>query len=76
VRAGADFARAIAVRRVEHGLPTALVTDPAAGHRLVLPGEQPATGGQAMARGGSPEADAQLGALLWPHLARALRLAP
>jgi uncharacterized protein len=39
---------------------------------VVLPGERPVTGGMRMARGGTPEADRELGELLWPHLARVL----
>ena len=34
----------------------------AAGHRAVLPGEEPKTAGQGMARGGTEEADRELGA--------------
>jgi uncharacterized protein len=66
------FARMITDRRRAHGLATTLVTHPRAGHRVVLPGEQMVTGGMRMARGGTPEADRQLGALLWPHLRRVL----
>jgi uncharacterized protein len=63
-----SFAERIVGRRAAAGLDTALVTHEAAGHRVVLPGETPATGGQRMARGGSPEADAELGRRAWPHL--------
>ena len=71
---GADFARAVAARRGEHGLETTVVTHPQAGHRAVLPGEPPVTGGQAMARGGTASADAELGRQAWPAVAQALRL--
>ncbi len=71
---GADFARAIAARRFDHGLTTHVVTHPSAGHRTILPGEQPVVAGAEIARGGTPEADAELGALVWPVLARLLRL--
>jgi pimeloyl-ACP methyl ester carboxylesterase len=54
--------------------PVSLVTHPEAGHRTVLPGEAPVQGGQQMLRGGSPEADAQLGAMAWPEILHALRL--
>ena len=73
---GADFARAVASRREQHGLPTTVVTHPEAGHRVVLPGEAAVSGGMAMARGGTPAADAELGALAWPAVATALRLEP
>jgi dienelactone hydrolase len=62
------FAREILDRRRISGLPTRLVTSPAAGHRVILPGEPVATGGQRMARGGSEPADRALGEQLWPHL--------
>ncbi len=71
---GAQFARMVADRRATHGLLTTVVTPDKAGHRAVFPGEQPVTGGRVMARGGSPEADADLGALAWPHVTNALRL--
>ncbi len=70
----ADFARALARRRAQHGLDTTLVVHPEAGHRVVLPGEARVRRGQAMARGGSDESDAALGTAAWPHVMRALRL--
>ena len=63
-----DYARAIAACRSTVGRTTRIVTEPDAGHRLILPGELVATGGQRMARGGSEAADRALGAKLWPHL--------
>jgi uncharacterized protein len=75
VWASGDFARAIARRRSEHGLPTTLLTHPRAGHRTVLPGESTPVGGMRMRRGGTPEADAELGALAWRELVRLLPLA-
>lgn len=71
---GADFARAVAARRRDHGLDTQVVTSPRAGHRTVLPGEPAVEAGAAMARGGDPSSDAQLGALVWPALVTMLRL--
>lgn len=71
---GADFARAVATRRLPSGPSTVVVTHPAAGHRVVLPGETPVERGVAMARGGTPGADAELGRDAWPHIAAALRL--
>lgn len=53
---------------------TTLIEHPGAGHRTVLPGEQAVTGGPAMSRGGSPEADAALGRLAWPVLVDVLAL--
>lgn len=49
---GADFARTIAARRAVHGLDSTVVTHPRAGHRVVLPGEEPAVGGPRLARAG------------------------
>ena len=46
-----DYAAAIAARREQHGLATAVVTDPDAGHRTVLPGEAVVEGGQRMRAG-------------------------
>lgn len=63
-----DFSEAVASRREAAGLATTVVRHPGAGHRVLLPGERPAPEGQAMARGGTDAADAELGALLWPHL--------
>jgi dienelactone hydrolase len=66
------FAERIAARRSSHHLPTTVVTHAPAGHRTVLPGEDPVSGGQRMARGGTPEADAELGARAWPAIRAAL----
>lgn len=63
-----EFAHAIADRRATAGRTTRIVTETGAGHRLILPGELVATGGQRMARGGSEVADRALGAQLWPQL--------
>lgn len=70
----ATFAEHIVRRRIEHGQHTTLVTHPRAGHRPILPGEGVVTGGQPVARGGTPQADAELGALLWPEMCEALGL--
>lgn len=66
------MSRAIESRRAERGLSTVLVTDPAAGHRTLLPGEEPVTGGVLMRRGGTTSADRRLGAEAWPHIAALL----
>jgi len=62
-----DFAEEIVARRDAAGLRTELVSHPRAGHRVVLPGEEPAPPSH-LVHGGTPEADAELGALVWPHL--------
>lgn len=64
-----DHADEVALRREQAGLATTVLTHPAAGHRLLLPGES-AGPPPRLAHGGTPEADAALGALLWPHLLR------
>ncbi|WP_081603821.1 acyl-CoA thioester hydrolase/BAAT C-terminal domain-containing protein [Microbacterium sp. UCD-TDU] len=68
------FARELVERRTARGLETTMITHPGAGHRLLLPGESVVTGGVTMARGGSPAADAELGALAWPQIVHALDL--
>ena len=72
----ADFARLVAARRADLGRATTVLTHARAGHRVVLPGEQPVSRGQVMARGGSPEADRELGQRVWTELVRVLRLRP
>lgn len=67
------FADAIARRRAAHGLPTEVLSSEGAGHRLVLPGEVPATGGTSMRRGGDETSDRALGARVWPRLRSLLR---
>lgn len=69
-----EAARAIEARRRVHGLDTMVITHPLAGHRTTLPGEQASPRGAVMARGGTPEADAELGALVWPVVVQVLRL--
>jgi len=66
-----DFADDIVARRSAAGLDTTLVSHPPAGHRVVLPGEQPPPPSH-LVHGGTPEADAALGALAWPHLEKLL----
>lgn len=69
-----ELAEQIVRRRTGAGLETVLVTHPEAGHRVVLPGEPAVRAGARMKRGGSPEADAELGRLAWPHLEQLLHL--
>ncbi|WP_460796955.1 alpha/beta fold hydrolase [Microbacterium sp. GXF0217] len=59
------FADAIVARRDAAGLTTHVLRHPLAGHRVLFPGEDAPTGGTRMARGGSPETDAELGAAAW-----------
>jgi dienelactone hydrolase len=72
----AAFTTAISQRRHAHGRSTTIVQHPDAGHRLLLPGEAPAAGGMHMARGGTPRADAALGAQAWPQISGVLGLDP
>lgn len=69
-------AEAIRYRRVEHGLPTTVVTDPGAGHRTILPGEHAAIGGMRMQRGGNDAADRRLGQRAWAHFSNLLSGVP
>ncbi|TCO48723.1 alpha-beta hydrolase superfamily lysophospholipase [Kribbella antiqua] len=62
-----EFAELIASQRAAR---TVIVAG--AGHRPLFPGEQPKSGGQWMARGGSDEADRELGALAWEDIRRVL----
>ncbi|MEU4293954.1 alpha/beta fold hydrolase [Kribbella sp. NPDC026596] len=65
-----EFAEQIVASRGDRA--TRVVTLPEAGHRVVLPGEQPKTAGQRMARGGSGDADRELGARAWDDVRRVL----
>ncbi|QSR25416.1 acyl-CoA thioesterase [Nocardioides aromaticivorans] len=68
-----EHARRIVARRASHGLPTSLVSDPAAGHRAILPGEPVVTAGMRMQRGGTEEADRRLGSAAWTAIKALLR---
>lgn len=68
-------ARAIEARRSAQGLPTTVVTHPDAGHRIILPGEEPVSGGRPMARGGTEAGDRALGHLAWREILRVLEAA-
>ncbi|MEU7893974.1 acyl-CoA thioester hydrolase/BAAT C-terminal domain-containing protein [Nonomuraea sp. NPDC049152] len=57
------FAEALAERRHVH-----IVSHPSAGHRPRFPGESPAQQSPSYLYGGSPHADAALGAAAWPHI--------
>ncbi|QMU97261.1 alpha/beta fold hydrolase [Microbacterium esteraromaticum] len=66
------FAREIVAARRPAGLMTTVIGHPDAGHRLLLPGEEPASGGVHMERGGTAAADAELGERAWPEILRVL----
>ncbi|MFJ3592693.1 acyl-CoA thioester hydrolase/BAAT C-terminal domain-containing protein [Streptomyces sp. NPDC090231] len=66
------YARELAARRRAAGLPVRLVTRADAGHRPRLPGEGAVPASGTFRHGGSPAADAALGAAAWPHIRRAL----
>lgn len=68
------FAASIRARRARAGLETSIVSHPRAGHRLLLPGEEPVAGGVSMARGGDQSAERELGAAAWPVIRAALSL--
>lgn len=70
------FARELADRReaaAGPGRPVEVVRHAGAGHRPRFPGEGPAPASTAFRYGGTPAADAELGALAWPHVLRVLR---
>ena len=68
------FARQIEDRRARHGLATTVLVHPEAGHRVRLPGEEAVADDGVMARGGTAEADAELGNALSQVLVRRLAL--
>jgi hypothetical protein len=68
-----DHSRRIIDRRADNGLSTLLVQHPLAGHRTLLPDEPVVSGGRAMARGGSTEADRELGERARPHVLELIR---
>ena len=70
------FAQEIAAARRSAGVVTTVVRHPDAGHRLLLPGEDPVAGGTRMVRGGSAAADAELGERAWPEILRVLGARP
>ncbi|MEU7071361.1 acyl-CoA thioester hydrolase/BAAT C-terminal domain-containing protein [Streptomyces narbonensis] len=66
------FAERLAERRRSAGAAVRLITRHDAGHRPRLPGEGRATPSPRFRYGGTPEADALLGAAAWPHILEAL----
>ena len=67
-----EWAPRLIERRARQGLSTRHVHHRLAGHRVLLPGEEPVAGGASMRRGGTPEHDAALGRQAWPEVARLL----
>lgn len=63
-----EYARELAARR-----PVRLIEADKAGHRPRLPGEGPAVASDRFRYGGTPAADAALGAQAWPDIVRVLR---
>ncbi|MEO5666267.1 MAG: acyl-CoA thioester hydrolase/BAAT C-terminal domain-containing protein, partial [Nocardioides sp.] len=62
------FAKQIADRRAKAGLETTKVLHAQAGHRAVLPGEEPAPLRADLPRGGTPSANAEHGAQILREL--------
>ncbi|WP_405607876.1 acyl-CoA thioester hydrolase/BAAT C-terminal domain-containing protein [Streptomyces sp. NBC_00076] len=67
------FAEQLARRRRSVGATVRLITRHDAGHRLRFPGESLAPASPRFRYGGTPEADARLGTVAWPHVLDALR---
>ncbi|MEU2433254.1 acyl-CoA thioester hydrolase/BAAT C-terminal domain-containing protein [Streptomyces sp. NPDC007861] len=67
------FAEQLARRRHASGSPVRLIARHDAGHRPRLPGESPLPASPRFLYGGTPEADALLGAAAWPHILSLLR---
>nr|WTB08285.1 acyl-CoA thioesterase [Streptomyces antimycoticus] len=67
------FAEQLAQRRRSGGATVRLIARHDAGHRPRLPGESRALASPHFQYGGTPEADALLGAAAWPHILNTLR---
>ncbi|MGW3262942.1 acyl-CoA thioester hydrolase/BAAT C-terminal domain-containing protein [Streptomyces sp. NPDC001056] len=67
------YAERLAARRRAAGAGVRLVARDDAGHRPLLPGEHLPPPAPRFRYGGTPEADALLGAAAWPHVLDALR---
>ncbi len=70
-----SHAESIVTTRTVAGQQVELVSSPAAGHRVVFPGETAVTPTGQFAHGGHAAADAELGARAWPRVLEVLRLA-
>ncbi len=71
-----SYAEELAARRSSAGRPVRIVGSADAGHRPRFPGESPPSEARPYLYGGSPEADASLGAAAWPHVLDILRIGP
>jgi alpha-beta hydrolase superfamily lysophospholipase len=72
-----EFADRIVTRRRRHDLPTRLLKNAGAGHRVLLPAEPRSASGEInLARGGTRQADDALGRQLWRELQHLLDLEP
>lgn len=60
--------------RAAAGVETIVLVDPDAGHRTILPGEQIASGGVALRRGGTEAADRRLGTFAWGAITNLLEI--
>lgn len=67
------FARELAERRATHGMATSLISHPEAGHRTLFPDEVAPPASTTFDHGGTPAADAALGATAWPTVLNAVR---
>ncbi|MFF3000807.1 acyl-CoA thioester hydrolase/BAAT C-terminal domain-containing protein [Streptomyces sp. NPDC057950] len=67
------FAGQLAERRRAAGASVHVISREDAGHRPRLPGESPAQASRRFLYGGTPQADALLGAAAWPHIVHALQ---
>lgn len=66
------FAHQLVDRRAAAGAGTALISQAGAGHRTVFPGEVAPPPSSRFDHGGTPEADAALGAAAWPTVLAAV----
>ncbi|GAA4985341.1 hypothetical protein GCM10025734_08760 [Kitasatospora paranensis] len=67
------FTHELAERRAAAGRTTTVITRADAGHRTVFPGEVAPPPSALFDHGGTPEADAALGAAAWPQVLAAVR---
>ena len=68
------FAKALAARRLAGDMQVEVLVNDEAGHSPIFPGQPPQPQSQHINRGGTPEADAKLGAATWGALVYRLAL--
>jgi hypothetical protein len=68
------FAKALAERRLAHGHQVEVILNQAAGHSPIFPGHAPPAPSAHIKRGGTPAADAELGAAAWAAISHRLDL--